>query len=288
MNLEFGVNSSIRLKSIFTEKYKFSRDKRPNYFERNYRNLINHHLCCSISKHPYNRISTSCIEHRLISRVSPVSIFNFRRVPNRCKPLAHVSRFNTALHIPRARFTSNARRTHPVDPSPRLVLPNFNSFIHTTCATIRWILAMFFLPTILFRRQFCVRAYFEIRYAYVLFSPLTRSSSLPLFLLGRASRGKLNEKGKKRYDDQDVRTRSTPLDASSTFFHAKKSTGGGGSVWLRNSQQESSTGEVCGPIKNIPGFFVSTAAPLMGSTHQGTRTRVSRYIHSQLERGNLN
>lgn len=123
---------------------------------------------------------------------------------------------------------------------------------------------------------------------YVLFSPLTRSSSLPLFLLGRASRGKLNEKGKKRYDDQDVRTRSTPLDASSTFFHAKKSTGGGGSVWLRNSQQESSAGEVCGPIKNIPGFFVSTAAPLMGSTHQGTRTRVSRYIHSQLERGNLN
>lgn len=173
MNLEFGVNSSIRLKSIFTEKYKFSRDKRPNYFERNYRNLINHHLCCSISKHPYNRISTSCIEHRLISRVSPVSIFNFRRVPNRCKPLAHVSRFNTALHIPRARFTSNARRTHPVDPSPRLVLPNFNSFIHnTTCATTRWILAMFFLPTILFRRQFCVRAYFEIRHAYVLFSPL--------------------------------------------------------------------------------------------------------------------
>lgn len=165
MNLEFGVNSSIRLKSIFTEKYKFSRDKRPNYFERNYRNLINHHLCCSISKHPNNRISTSCIEHRLISRVSPVSIFNFRRVPNRCKPLAHVSRFNTALHIPRARFTSNARRTHPVDPSPRLVLPNFNSFIHTTCATTRWILAMFFLPTILFRRQFCVRAYFEIRYA---------------------------------------------------------------------------------------------------------------------------
>lgn len=71
-------------------------------------------------------------------------------------------------------------------------------------------------------------------------------------------------------------------------FSMRRKARGEGDPSGYETRNKSPAGEVCGPIKNIPGFFVSTAAPLMGSTHQGTRTRVSRYIHSQLERGNLN
>lgn len=88
----------------------------------------------------------------------------------------------------------------------------------------------------------------------------------------------------KRYDDQDVgQQRLTPRvwASLSQRKRARKDPSD-----YENSQQESSTDEVCGPIKNIPGFFVSAVNGV--DTRRHTDTRVSRYIHSQLERGNLN
>lgn len=138
---------------------------------------------------------------------------------------------------------------------------------------------MLFPATILFRRQFA-RAYFEIRYALHLVclderELLTRSFS-PLFFSSVAYREGNCEKEKKekRYVRRSRRrTRLTPLLFDGFPREEQHEGGGGNPSGYENSQQESSTDEVCGPIKNIPGFFVSTAAPLMGSTHEGTRTR---------------
>lgn len=169
----------------------------------------------SISKHPYNRIRLRGRAYRLISRVSPVSIFNFRLVRDRCN-YSLVSRFNT----PRARFTSTPGPTHRRS-------SQFQQFHHPpTMDNTRNNVVPLHDPPL---SQFA-RAYFQIWCARHILSNRVLSSFL---LRPRESRRKIVKKKKKKKDTTIRRRRTTTVDAASLgeFVPTQESTEG--SVWLR-------------------------------------------------------
>lgn len=205
---------------------------------------------------------------RLLSRLSPISIFNFRQRDSRtgadrCNvPPFRVSSAATCKIHEHARRTSISEH--------RVVPPNFlvpSQVCDTICDTVLSLYVLEFQARLRFYSTSLPLCVFRV----VNPARLTRFQLVRLLFipLSVASKGVVRGGEVQRF-------------SACSFQQTDQPTG----VWETRDTRVQRLAKVCGPIKNILRvFFAPAATSLMGSTRRSTG---SRYIRSQLERGNLN